>query len=126
MHIEIIQDKGPRGQRVGGYRTHNVRQEVFLGTRWTNRLREHFPGGHVEIADQCRRAVTLVFEFLPGDVTGTHRLVGGCAFQGLEASHLINAHGMRAVFHFFLARRDRFGRLLQPAVGTPPDLSPSC
>jgi hypothetical protein len=74
---------------------------VRFGARIANTCFDNAPGGHIKTGNQGLGAVTAIFKLLPFALTGSHRLVWGTPFQGLNASHLIYGEGSLSALSAF-------------------------
>ena len=108
MNVELINDKEPRGLRIGGDGVGNMRCKVFFSSAWSDGRRHDFSGRHVEVCDQALRPMAEVFLLGALDEAGSHRQGGRATFQRLYPGLLIRTddmasvlgHGWRMLIHF--------------------------
>ena len=70
MGVELIDDKEPRGLRIGGDGVGTRPRKVFFSSAWPNGGRYNFPSHHVAVRDQALRPVAQVFLLRALDQTG--------------------------------------------------------
>ena len=95
VSVQIVHDEDPARRGIGGDGVLDVFREVGVVTRFRDRRRDQLSGDHIPVGRHADRAVTRVLEFFLGGLTGFGRLGGGASFVGLQARHLIHAHGVR-------------------------------
>src|SRR5215471_9426519 len=89
MHVELIDDKEPRGLWIGGDGLGDMRRKVFFGSAWPDGGRHDFSRRHVEVGDQARRPMAQVCILGALDQTWLHRQGGGGTLQRLDPGLLI-------------------------------------
>ena len=97
MRVELIGDEEPDGLWIGLDGLDDVSGKVGFGACRSNTGCHDLPASHVEVGNQTLRAMPLVFEFLALDVTGLDGQGWVQTLQGLDASHFIGTHHMRAL-----------------------------
>lgn len=96
VRVELVGDEDPSGLWIGLQGLLDVSSKVGFGAGRSYARCHDLAGGYVEVGNQTLRAMPLVFEFLALDMTGLDGQGGMQTFQGLDASHFIGAHDMRA------------------------------
>src|SRR6266702_8204274 len=89
MHVELSNDKAPRGLRSGGDGVGNMRCKVFFRSAWSDGRRHDFSGRHVEVGDQALRPMAEVCILGALDEAWVHRQSWGGPLQGLYPGLLI-------------------------------------
>ena len=97
MSIELIGDKEPRGLWVGLDGLGDMGDEVGFGARGSNTGSHDLAGSYLQVGDEALRTMSLLFEFLAFDVTRQEVQRWVESLEGLDASHFIRAHHMRAL-----------------------------
>lgn len=92
--IELIDDEDPFRLGIGGHGGPDMLDAIVLGAGISDRGIDDPVRGHLEVGDQCLRAVADVFELLGFRLAGCHRPGGVEAFQRLDAGFLVGADQM--------------------------------
>src|SRR5215831_9313724 len=108
MRVELIDNKEPRGLRIGGDGAGNMRRKVVFRSAGSDGRRYNFPRRHVEVGDQALRPMAEVFILRALDQTWLHRQGGGGTLQRLDPGLLIRTddmasglgHGWRLLIRF--------------------------
>ena len=88
---------GPRRRPIRGHRGRDVVDEIRLRTREIDGRAEQLSGGDLQVRRQTLGARAALFKLPPFDLSRFHRLGRMLTFQGLDAGHLIDAHGVLAL-----------------------------
>ena len=72
MSVELISKKEPVGLRIGLERLGNMSGEVGFGTRRPQARRDNLTSSHIQVGNQALCAMSLLFEFLPLDMSRQH------------------------------------------------------
>src|SRR5262245_52917937 len=97
MRVELIDNKEPRGLRIGGDGAGNMRRKVFFRSAGPDGRRYNFPSRYVEVGDQALRPMAEVFLLRALDPTWLHRQGGGGTLQRLYPGLLLRTEDMAAV-----------------------------
>ena len=100
MRVELIDDKEPRGLRIGGDGAGNMRRKVFFRSAGPDGRRHDCPRRHVEVGDQTLRPMAEVFLLRALAQPRLHRQ-GGCGpLQRLYPGLLIRTDDMTSVLGY--------------------------
>ena len=83
MNVELINDKEPRGLRIGGDGVGHMRRKVFFCSAWSDGRRHDFSGRHVEVGDQALRPMAEIGILGALDEAWLHGQGGGSTLQRL-------------------------------------------
>jgi hypothetical protein len=94
MHVALINDKEPRGLRIGGDGVGHMRRKVFFSSAWSDGRRHDFAGRHVEVCAQALRPMAEVCILGALDEAGSHGPGGRGTLQRLYSGLLIRTDDM--------------------------------
>ena len=97
MRVELIDNKEPRGLRIGGNGAGNMRRKVFFRSAGPDGRCDHFPSRYVEVGDQALRPMAEVCILRPLDQTWLERQGGGGTLQRLYPGLFIRTDDMASV-----------------------------
>ena len=97
MHVELINNKEPRGLRIDGDGVGNRRGKVFFRSTRPDGRRHDFPGRHVEVRDEALRPMAEVCILGALDEAWWHGQGGRGTLQRLYPGLLIRPDDMASV-----------------------------
>ena len=97
MRVEVIRDENPLSLRVCRDRLSDMIDKIFFRSGLAHGGANDLTGGHFQVGDQGLGPVADVLELTSFYLSRFHRLGRMLALQGLDAGHLVETHGVRAL-----------------------------